>query len=217
MLVALTIAAAALAPPWKDARIHQLGNVGPKGLLHAALSPAATKVIDRIAYKGEDARATWLHDSEVDTVDLGCGVGFSTSPGGVGVDASRPMLAVARLVHPRATFVRGLAERWGEPDMCRRATCAFLLHEQPWWRRARIVRNALRIATDEVVIMDIHPSYTPSAAMLRGEPYLEDYLACIEAELAALARDGRVKLEATPLYDDRVMLWRFHVHHRKLG
>ena len=68
----------------------------------------------------------------------------------------------------------------------------------------RIVRNALRIATDEVLIMDIHPSYTPSAAMLRGEPYLEDYLAHIEAELAALD----VKLEATPLYDDRVMLWR---------
>ena len=129
MLVALTIAAAALAPPWKDARIHQLGNVGPKGLLHAALSPVATKVIDRIAYKGKDARATWLHDA--DTVDLGCGVGFSTSPA---ASASTRRQRRRAPSSTRAPPCARLAERWASPT-CAGATCAFLLHEQPPWRR----------------------------------------------------------------------------------
>ena len=95
------------------------------------------------------------------------------------------MLQVARARRPDATFVRGLAEQPGRDGDFARATCAFLLHEQPRERRRRILKNAYRICSREFV-MDIHPTYTPSFMMKTGEPYVEDYLRHIEADVAAL-------------------------------
>ena len=186
-------------PAWRDPH-PQLCNHGV-GARCISLR-LATRLIDQLAYDGYDVRSLLHTDGDESSVDLGCGVGFSTSAGGVGVDASREMLQVARARRPDATFVRGLAERWGRDGDFARATCAFLLHEQPRERRRRILKNAYRICSRELLVMDIHPTYTPSFMMKTGEPYVEDYLRHIEADVAAFDR-----VLVTSHCDDRVVLY----------
>lgn len=41
--------------------IHTLGNVGLGGALHAALAPLSTKLIDVVAYEGQDVRQKVRH------------------------------------------------------------------------------------------------------------------------------------------------------------
>lgn len=192
-------------PPWRDPRIHNFGNHGLGGAIHAAVAPFATRAIDRLAYKGYDVRQLLRSDTLTSTVDLGCGTGVSTSASGIGVDASREMLVVARACNPNATFHRGLAEKWGEADAYTRVTCSFVLHEQPKARRVRILKNAYRISNDHVMIMDIHPSYKPSFMMKTGEPFVEDYLRHIEEEIDDLFGD---RVVTTTHCDERVVLFR---------
>ena len=109
-------------------------------------------------------------------MDLGCGVGLSTAKGGIGVDTSREMLAVAKSSNPRCNFVRANAVSFGKDAEFDIATVFFLLHEAPNQGRVDVIQNAIRIAADQVVIVDIHPSYTPSKSMLSGEPFVLDYL-----------------------------------------
>jgi hypothetical protein len=42
---------------WSDSRIHTFGNTGFLGALHAAMAPLSTKVIDMVAYDGQDVRS----------------------------------------------------------------------------------------------------------------------------------------------------------------
>lgn len=190
--------------PWKDPRIHNFGNLGVGGTFHSLLAPFATFVIDAVAYKGFNVRQLLF---EEDTIDLGCGVGFSTSPGGVGVDSSKPMLRVAKTLHPDKRFERGLAEKYGFPNMCKRVTVSFMMHEQSAERRIRILKNAARISREEVVIMDIHPTYKPSRAMQSGEPYVEDYLQNFNEEVLELFDNEKFEVLIEPLCEDRVLTW----------
>lgn len=48
---------------WFNEKIHTLGNTGVMGGLHAAIAPAATKMIDALAYKGVDVRSMVSEDS----------------------------------------------------------------------------------------------------------------------------------------------------------
>ena len=105
---------------WEDPRIHNFGNQGWRGLLHALVVPIATHAIDRFAYSGVDARKL-IHEAEfpadAEVVDLCCGVGFSCARNGhvTAVDTSREMLTVARLRRPDVQrFECGNAETWGE-------------------------------------------------------------------------------------------------------
>ena len=52
--------------------------------------------------------------------------------------------------------------------------------------------------------MDIAPTYTPSPAMLSGEPYLKDYLARFET---TLARASDRRLETWYLVPGHVTVW----------
>ena len=176
-------------PPRNDPRVHNLGNVGVGGAVHALVAPAITRAIDALAYGGVDVRVVVRR---ADSVDLGCGTGFSTAADGVGVDASRAMLAVARVLHPEKAFVRGLAETWGRDDSCACACLSFVLHEQPRSRRVRMLRNAMRICRDEVRVLDICPTYAPSELMRGGEPYLDDYLCHIDDEIHAAYDDVEI-------------------------
>ena len=105
---------------WADPRIHNFGNLGWRGLLHALVVPVATHAIDRFAYSGVDARKL-LHEIEFpadkSVVDLCCGVGFSSARNGrvTAVDTSQMMLTVAKLRRPDIQhFEVGNAEEWGE-------------------------------------------------------------------------------------------------------
>lgn len=194
LLLATTAAATAY---WADPRIHNLGNVGAGGVVHALLAPLATRLIDRVAYGGRDVRRELLRahvPANATVVDLCCGTGTSTLD--VGVDTSPPMIEVARrwsacddderAARPRRFHV-GNAESWGDAaDAFDVATVFFALHEMPPEGRCAVVANARRLARDLVLVVDIAPHYTPSRTMLSGEPYVLDYLAHVGDEL----RDG---------------------------
>lgn len=187
-------------PPWKDPRIHNFGNHGVSGFVHALVAQPATKIIDLLAYNNINVRNI-LHTE--DSVDLGCGVGLSTSPGQIGVDSSKEMLQIAKYLHPSCKFYRGLAEKWGSENMTKCVSISFMLHEQDRNRRIKILKNAYRICKNYILIMDIHPSYKPSELMKTGEPYISNYLNNIESEILYLFE----KVNKTELISDRVIMW----------
>lgn len=93
---------------WFDTRIHELGNTGFWGAVHAAVSPLATKVVDVVSYHGVDVRqqlaqelSTVVHKQKARVLDLCCGVGMSTralqsafpdATAVVGMDTSKEMV-----------------------------------------------------------------------------------------------------------------------------
>ena len=180
-MLTLAMTAVALTPPYYfNPTIHNLGNRGPGGLVHALLAPLATSVIDKLAYDGFDVRS-FLHQG--DSVDFCCGTGTSTAKGCVGIDTSTQMLGMARMMHPDKHFIKGNAEDWGETDLFSVATCMFAFHEMPREARATTLSNMKRVARDKVMVVDIHPDYNPSPAMLMGEPYVKEYLAHIDQDM----------------------------------
>jgi len=101
---------------WREAKIHSLGNTGLLGRFHALLAPVATHFIDSASYGGRNVRKE-VHQqlglAQGTVLDLCCGVGISTAPGAVGVDASEEMIDMARLLNPGKTFLVGNAENFG--------------------------------------------------------------------------------------------------------
>jgi len=220
---------------WDDPRIHNFGNVGWRGLAHALVVPVATHAIDRFAYSGIDVRNV-IHETilqqDAEVVDLCCGVGFSSSSSPlrtrlahlaglshlatqparpvIGVDTSRQMLNIARLRRPEVRFVQGNAESWGESGSCDVATVMYAMHEMPGGARRRVIQNALRLARQSVLIVDIWPGFEPSPMMLSGEPYVLDFLQNIDSDVsAAIEVDGRRwRLQKSDLVEEHVTMWR---------
>ena len=177
-------------PYWDDPRVHIFGNNNP---ISAIAAPLATKMIDIAAYDGVDLRKKIIDDVVKEQgksiVDLCCGSGASTAPFGTGVDTSSAFLNMASLkgiFNPKQNFVKGNAETWGEPDSFDVVTCMFATHEMPRAARRRVVNNAKRIARKRVIFVDIDPNYTPSEAMLSGEPYVLEYQKNVDADFRML-------------------------------
>ena len=180
--------------------IHNMGNTGPIGLLHAALAPTFTKIIDKNAYDGRNVRKE-VYDSIDSTsiVDLCCGVGYSTKPGVIGVDTSTEMLKFANFYNPGRQYFFGNAENFGKDDQFDVVTCMFAFHEMPNSGHRKIIDNALRISREQVIIVDISTNYKPSKLMLAGEPYILNYLDTIDKILD--------NFNKTTLIDNRVDYW----------
>jgi trans-aconitate methyltransferase len=191
---------------WHDPRIHELGNTGIKGALHASLAPLSTAIIDRIAYDGLNVRQA-VKDLYFDkkSIDFCCGVGFST--GQVGVDTSIPMVSVAKLLHRDKTFHLGNSEDWGGDSEFDVATCMFGFHEMPSHGRQNVLQNMLRVAP-VAIIVDIHPLYTPGHRMLVGEPYLLDYLEDIMDDITAISSENDASIDYMEIVSRRVALWK---------
>ena len=92
-----------------------------------------------------------------------------------------------------ATFHIDNAETWGDDDCADVVTVMFALPEAPREGRRAILANALRLAKRNVLVVDIAPHYTPSPAMLSGEPYVIDYLKCIDDDIRSF--DPHVETE----------------------
>ena len=174
-----------LLPYWRNNKIHNLGNTGPLGNLHAATAPLMTKFIDKKAYGGRNVREEVYNTFEGDVLDMCCGTGFSTVPTvmrastarrSVGIDTSPEMLRFAGLFNPDSAYKWGNAETFGDDEEFDTVSIMFSLHEMPRDAYRNVIRNAIRVARNRVVIVDISSDYKPSRRMLSGEPYLADYL-----------------------------------------
>ena len=164
--------------------IHNFGNIGLRGRIHAELSPFFTKLIDNHAYNGKDIRSDILNKySGKKIIDFCCGTGFSTQIGNTGIDTSSEMLDVAKKTHNNKNFYFGNAENYGADNQYDIVTCMFSFHEMPNYAHNLIIDNAVRVAKEEIIIVDISPNYNPSKMMISGEPYIIDYLNSIQDTL----------------------------------
>lgn len=182
LLYLVFASAAALKYPYNP-RIHNMGNDGIGGRIHAFLAPGITRLIDHTVYK-KDLRADIGKELGNETVlDIGCGVGISSmgKEGSLGIDTSHAMIARARNLFPGKKFEMSNGEDWkGEWDV---VTIMYLFHEAPQEGRKSLIENAKKMARNRVIIVDISPDYKPSISMLSGEPYILDYLENVREDL----------------------------------
>ena len=183
--------------------IHNMGNTGPMGVLHAALAPTFTKIIDKKVYNGRNIREEVYNGIETKSIlDLCCGVGFSTKPGTTGIDTSEEMLKFANFYNPGRQYLFGNAEDFGEDNQFDVVTCMFAFHEMPNSGHRKIIDNAIRISRKQVIIVDISTNYKPSKLMLAGEPYILNYLDTIDKILCDFNK--------TTLINNHVDSWVFN-------
>ena len=185
-------------PYYFDDRIHNIGNVGFGGWLHAELSPLATKMIDNIRYDGHNIRQKIMKNYQSDfieefdkkpkIIDMCCGVGISTLINQTGIDTSKEMIDKAKTLrnsknlHMRkgrkinTKYKIGNAEFYGNDNEFDCVSIMFATHEMPEYAYKNVIKNCKRISKYNIIIVDISPNYSPSDMMLAGEPYLIDYL-----------------------------------------
>ena len=185
--------------------IHNFGNIGFRGAIHSELAPLFTKIIDNNAYNGRDIRREIIdklenknynqnyntnsnnvpcNEPKNKILDLCCGVGISTAQ--YGIDTSPQMINKAKREYPNKKFLVQNAENFWKSNHLdfftniNIVTCMFAFHEMPEYAHEKIINNSLRLASKEVVIVDISPEYKSSKLMRSGEPYLLDYQKSIE-------------------------------------
>jgi SAM-dependent methyltransferase len=176
-----------------DHRIHNFGNIGLGGKIHSIVAPYATKIIDNTCYNSIDIRQEILTNYNNKfyeknnkfplIIDLCCGTGMSTYKNQLGIDTSKEMIERAKIIQtskkPNTIFTIGNAENYGKPKQFNTTTIMFAFHEMPNYAHNKIIKNAKRITTDYILIIDISPNYKPSKIMLTGEPYLLNYKSTI--------------------------------------
>lgn len=190
-------------PYWYNPVIHNMGNIGISGNIHAATSPIFTRFIDFKAYKGIDVRKEIYKNLDGKILDLCCGTGFSTKPGSTAIDTSKQMLRFANIYNPGSDYIFGNAETFGEYKTYDTVTCMFAFHEIPTDGQEKIIRNAMRLARKNIIIADITTEYNPNKVMLSGEPYIENYLKNIDFTM------DKYNFKKTIKYNKRVNIWEF--------
>lgn len=184
-----------------DPRIHNFGNIGKFGAIHAEFAPLFTKLIDLKAYNGRNIREeiiNKLNPNKNKILDLCCGIGISTAE--YGIDTSKEMINKAERHFSNKKFIVANAENININELKNKfnlknsdksnnfinfdkfdyVTSMFSFHEMPKSAHEKIIENSLRLAKKEVLIIDISPIYKPSKIMLSGEPYLIEYQKTIE-------------------------------------
>ncbi len=188
-------------PYYYNPDIHNFGNIGIGGKIHAEIGPLFTKIIDSIRYDGRDIRSEIMEPyKNKKVIDLCCGTGLSTLENNLGIDTSNEMLSVARRYNNKSNFKYGNAEIFGNNKEFDIATCFFSFHEMPNYAHLNIIKNCKRIAKEEIIIVDISPKYMPSNIMLSGEPYLLNYLDTIDNVLKDFNK--------TTYVENRVCIWK---------
>ena len=116
--------------------------------------------------------------SNAKILDVGCGLGFSTSdtPGSLGIDVNREAIEKAHIMFPQKEFRLGVVGSWNHDIQYDVSTCMFYLHTIPKHMRERVIDTAKNTATKRVVIVDVCPEFQPNEYVLLEKPYLQDYL-----------------------------------------
>lgn len=189
-------------PYYYDPRIHNFGNIGIKGKMHAEICYFSTKLIDKLRYNNINIRSEIMSEYEDESVlDFCCGIGISTTKNGIGIDTSSEMLNVAKRTYPNKVFYNSNAETFKPDKKIDVVSCMFAFHEMPQEAHIKIINNAIQIAKKEVVIVDIASNYVPKQIMLSGEPYLLDYLNNIDETLKSFNK--------TVYIDKHVNIWKY--------
>lgn len=198
--------------------VHNLGNVGWGGALHAAGARRVCRWIDAFAYKGVNMRrslSTLFCESYPDgthVLDAGCGTGVLTGElcdAGFlvrAVDTSEEMVRQARMDEPRAEYeVRNIADLEGRVDV---SVACMVFHELPATGWGEALESMFRVTAGDVWVVDVDPRIRPTSYFLAGEPYLPKYLEAGEAAIRKAAHKDERRVEEVALVPGRVMGWR---------
>ena len=198
--------------------IHNFGNVGFKGRIHAELAPLFTKVIDIKAYNGRNIRQEIIEDlnpKKNKILDICCGIGISTAENAYGIDTSQQMLQKARREFKNKNFLRANAENIKMKDLQDKfninfdkfdyITCMFAFHEMPPEAHEIIIENSINLVKKEIIILDISSDYKSSRLMRTGEPYLLKYLKTIDDTM------NRYSFSKTNYIPKHATLWKYTV------
>lgn len=201
-MILTTIALVSVIPYYYNPNIHNLGNIGVGGKIHATLAPIARRMIDHISYNGIDIRKDIMSEYEdMKVLDMCCGIGDSTFKYGTGIDTSNEMINMAKFINRNNNFYKANAETYIPDENFDVVSCMFALHEMPASAQYRLINNAIKIAKKEVILVDIASNYTPKEIMIAGEPYLIDYLNNIDTILRNFE-----KIEYIP---EHVAIWKY--------
>jgi SAM-dependent methyltransferase len=191
-------------PYYYNPKIHTLGNIGLGGKIHAFAAPFACRMIDQISYKGVNIREDIMSDyTDYKVLDLCCGIGDSTPNFGTGIDTSREMISVANYINKDSNFIVANAETYKPNTQFDIVTCMFAFHEMPLSAQYRVIENAIDIAKQEIIIVDIASNYQPKKIMLDGEPYLLKYLDTIDNTLSCFDKINYI--------DNHVAIWKYKI------
>ena len=201
--------------------IHNMGNVGAMGALHADGAWFFTRLIDTMAYGGRNMRSevsqglASLRGSESTILEVGCGVGTLTKElelfnftNVIAIDTSQDMIRKAQQHTSSATYynMNGVDtfNHFSEIDV---AIVCMVMHEMPQCAHHELLCSLLNTISDdgEIWLIDINPEYNPSISMLAGEPYLLDYLKDIESTI--LKASIPYRLSVVDVIPDRVRGW----------
>lgn len=191
-------------PYYYNKDVHNFGNTGLGGLLHASVSPLFTKFIDFKAYNSVNIREKVYEKLNGSVLDICCGAGYSTKPNNVGIDTSREMLFFGNIYNPNRCFKFGNAETFGEENEYDYITCMFAFHEMPSYAHKLIIQNSKRVAKKGIIIVDIATDYKPKEIMLSGEPYILKYLKTIND---TMEKEGFSKDTIVPSHAE---MWEFY-------
>lgn len=197
--------------------IHNLGNVGAGGVLHALTAGVATRVIDAVAYGGlnmrRDLAARMAASCPPGTtlLEVGCGTGTLTRELArlrhfdlTAVDTSAEMLDVAARSCATPLFRANGVDFARRSDM---SVACMVMHELPPQAHRDLLATLMRQTAGDVWIVDIDPSYRPSVWMLSGEPYLASYLEGMERALREESGAAGRTAESVAIVPSHVRAW----------
>ena len=134
-------------PYYYNPKIHNFGNIGLGGKIHANLANFATKQIDNMRYNNRNIRKE-IYESYVDKnytiLDLCCGIGISTAPNNVGIDTSLEMLDVAKQNNIKENKNLDIileCRDYIPNEEFDIVTCMFAFHEMPLEAQLNVIKN----------------------------------------------------------------------------
>jgi len=81
---------------------------------------------------------------------------------------------VAKNLFPNKVFKHSFINAKSYNEVYDVVTCLFYLHTVPQYMRSKIIKSAIEIATERVVILDVSPEYTMEGETL--EINIDDYI-----------------------------------------
>ena len=98
-------------------------------------------------------------------LDIGCGLGYSTSegPGCLGIDRNKYTVKKAMKLFPDKNFRHSFTNDQYPNEKYDVVTCMFYLNDLPQYLRQKTIKSAIDLAEERVVIVDISPDYIPDA------------------------------------------------------
>jgi trans-aconitate methyltransferase len=138
-------------------------------------------------------------------LDVGCGHGYSTaiSQGSLGIDAELDNIKTAQKLFPDKNFKYGILSSMETDDEYDVVTCMFYFHKIPQFLRKIIVNEAVKLANERVVIVDVSPDYEAGPEMFKRSKFLDDYFENCRNDLSNFTE--------TTLVDGLLSIWVYDV------